>query len=143
MDGNTLLDIGFCEWKPFERVTVKAAPEDSGVYVSRSSRALSMMIGYSDIVYIGRATSDKKGAHHNIRHSLNQYLHPGKSNLTKRRVGERALAEGWQVSWMLTTSPDSMECHLFGRFYGEHGQLPVENKRWPPGCTPATQTMHV
>ena len=122
---------------------MKAAPEDRGVYAFRSSRTLSMMIGSSDIVYIGRATSDKKGAYHNIRHSLNEYLHPGKSNSTKKRVGERALAEGWQVSWMLTASPDKMECDLFRRFYSEHGQLPVENRRWPPGCAPATQTTKV
>lgn len=143
MDSTTLLEIGFCEWRPFAQVTVKAAPEDRGVYAFRSSSTSGLMTGSSDIVYIGRAMSDKKGAHHNIKHSLNEYLHPGRSNLTKKRVGDRALTQGWQVSWMLTASPDQMECHLLSRFYSDHGQLPAENKHWPPGCTPATHTTSV
>ena len=88
-------------------------------------------------MYIGRAMSDMRGTrHHNIRHSLNEYLHPGHSNGTKRRAGGKVLAEGWQVSWMLTDSLDQMECHLLRLFYGEHAQLPPENKHWPPGCSP-------
>lgn len=139
MDSTTLLNLGFCEWEPFMKATVSAAPENKGVYAFRHSSPLDLTIGSSDITYIGRAMSDRKGPYHNIRHSLNEYLHPGRGstgNRTKQRVGGRALTEAWQVSWILTASPDQMECHLLRRFYYEHGQLPPENKRWPPGCWP-------
>lgn len=136
MDSNALLKLGFYEWKLFGKATIQKAPESKGVYAFRSSKRFNIRTGSSDITYVGRAMSDKKGAHHNIKHSLNEYLHPGHSNVTKRRVGEKALAEGWQVSWMLTGSPDQMECYLLRKFYYEHGQLPSENKRWPPTCDP-------
>jgi len=135
VDGTALLSLGFCEWEPL-RKAVELAPEKKGIYVFRSLTSLNLRMGSSDITYMGRAMSDRRGAYHNIKHSLNEYLHPGYSNRTKKRVGQRALAEGWQVSWMLNDSPDRMECHLLRRFYYEHGQLPVENKRWPPGCVP-------
>ena len=136
VDSNTLLSLGFCGWRPFQRGIEKLAPENKGVYVFRSVTSINLKIGSSDIAYIGRAMSDRKGAYHNIRHSLNEYLHPGYSNQTKIRVGQKALAEGWQVSWVLADSPDRIECQLLRRFYSEHGQLPVENKRWPQGCGP-------
>jgi hypothetical protein len=136
MDSNTLLKLGFYEWKPFAKATIEKAPESRGVYAFRSLKPLNLRTDSSDITYIGRAMSDKKGAYHNIKHSLNEYLHPGHDNPTKKRVGEKALAEGWQVSWMLTDSPDHMECHLLRQFYHDYGQLPSENKRWPPECEP-------
>jgi len=135
VDSITLLSLGFSEWRPFKK-GIQLAPENKGVYVFRSLTSLNLRIGSSDIVYIGRAMSDRKGAYHNVKHSLNEYLHPGHSNQTKMRVGQKALAEGWQVTWMLNDSPDQMECHLLRRFYYEHGQLPPENKHWPPECGP-------
>lgn len=135
MDSTTLLNLGFCEWRPFKKV-IEMAPGNKGVYVFRSLSLLNLRIGSSDITYIGRAMSDRKGAYHNIKHSLKEYLHPGHGNRTKKRVGGKALAEGWQVSWMLTDSPDQMECDLLRRFYFDHGQLPAENKRWPSRCGP-------
>ncbi len=135
MDSTTLLNLGFCERKPFKNA-IQTAPETKGVYAFRSLSSPNLRIGSSDIAYVGRAMSDRKGAYHNIKYSLNEYLHPGYGNQTKKRVGEKALAEGWQVSWMLTDSPDQMECSLLRRFYHDHGQLPPENKRWPPRCSP-------
>lgn len=136
MDSNMLLKLGFCEWKPFGKATIGKTPESKGVYAFRSSKPLDIRTGSSDITYVGRAMSDKKGAYHNIKHSLNEYLHPGHDNPTKKRVGEKALAEEWQVSWMLTDSPAQVECHLLRQFYHDHGQLPPQNRRWPEGCMP-------
>ena len=139
VDSTRLLKLGFHKWEAFEKTTIATAPENKGVYAFRGLSSLNLITGSSDITYIGRAMSDRKGAYHNIRHSLREYLHPGrgsKGNKTKQRVGERAPAEGWQVSWMPTPSPDRMECHLLRQFYHDHGQLPPENKRWPPACGP-------
>lgn len=130
MDSNTFLSLGFCDWQPFQKGIEKLAPENKGVYAYRRLTSLNLKVGSSDIMYIGRAM----GTFHHIKHCLNEYLHPGRSNRTKLRIRQRALDERWQVSWLLTDSPDQMECDLLRRFYNEHGQLPEENRAWPPGC---------
>ena len=135
MDGTTLLSLGFCEWRPFKKETIKIAPEHKGVYAFRSLTSLGLKVGSSDIMYIGRAKGEGKKTY-TIKRGLNQYLHPGHGNRTKIRVGQKAKDEGWEVSWMVTDSPDQMECHLLRQFYRDHGQKPPENRSWPEGCMP-------
>ncbi len=95
MDGNTLHSLGFYDLKTFQPGVQKLAPENKGCYAFCSLESMSLNIGSSDIMYIGRVMSDMKGAYHNLRHSLNEYLHPGNRNRTKIRVGEKALTLGW------------------------------------------------
>jgi len=134
MNSITLLNLGFCEWKSLENA-IKSAPENKGVYAFRSSTSIPLTIGLSDIMYIGRAQSDSKGSH-TIKHSLREYKHPGHSQKTKIRVGQKALAERWQVSWMLADAPKQMECDLLQRFVCEHGEKPPENKSMPKQYSP-------
>lgn len=134
MDSEALRKIGFREWSPFQQGVEKMAPEVRGVYAFRSLTHVDLTVGSSDVMYFGRAMSCQKGPHHNLRHSLREYLHPGRTQRTKLRVGRKALAQRWEVSWIATSSPDQVECQMLGRFYEEHGQLPPENKIWPPGC---------
>jgi hypothetical protein len=140
MDSNTLLQLGFCEWKPFKKGVEKLAPQNKGNYAFRSLVTLALKVGSSDMVYIGRAMGDRKGPYHNIQHCLREYLHPGHSQATKKRIGQKALTEGWEVSWIPNDFPDQLECQLLQCFYHHHEQLPPENKNWPPGCDPALQS---
>ena len=139
MDSNTLIELGFHEWLRVKVGVEKQAPQSKGVYAFRAPVPVKSERGSSDIMYIGRAMSERAGSYHNIRQSLREYLHPGHSRRpqrTKIRVGQKALEGGWEISWMLTDSPDKTECELLRRFYREHSQLPPENIRWPPGCKP-------
>ena len=135
MDGDTLRTLGFDVWRPFRIGVEKEAPQSSGVYAFRSLTRLALVQGMSDIKYIGRAMSNQKGPYHNIQHSIREYLHPVHLQATMIGLGCKGLAEGWEVSWMvMEVAADTKECELLRRFYNEHGQLPPENKRWPPGC---------
>jgi len=126
--------MGFREWKPFKLGVERVAPENKGVYAFRARENVGLIRGSSDLVYIGRAMSDRKGPYHNLRHSLREYLHPGRSQGTKIRIHNAALAKGYEVSWMTANEPDQLECQLLRAFYTDHGQLPPENRAWPPGC---------
>jgi len=136
MDSQTLRALGFSEWHRFASGVESLAPESKGVYAFRSSALAELRKGASDIMYIGRAMSDLRGPYHNIRHALREYLHPGRGQRTKLRVGHRAEEQEWEVSWMFAEHPDGAECELLRRFYREHNQLPQENRNWPPGCLP-------
>jgi hypothetical protein len=136
MDSQSLTEAGFGNWLLFASGVEDQAPETSGGYAFRQSRPVKLLRGQSDIVYIGRAMSNLPGPHHNLRHALREYLHPGRSQKTKIRIGRRAIQEAWEVSWKVSDSPDSLECELLRRFYHEHGQLPPDNRAWPPGCFP-------
>jgi hypothetical protein len=139
MDSTTLLRMGFCEWKPFKLGVQRLAPENKGVYAFRAPESVGLIRGSSDLVYIGRAKSDRKGSrYHNIRHCLNEYLHPGHLQSTRVRIRDAALALGYQVSWMTANQPDELECQLLRAFYANHGQLPPENLRWPEECGPCS-----
>jgi hypothetical protein len=136
MDSTTLLRMGFCEWKPFKLGVQRLAPENKGVYAFRGPANIGLTRGSSDLVYVGRAMSDRRGRYHNIRHCLNEYLHPGHSQGTRIRIRDAALAFGYEVSWMTANQPDQLECQLLRAFHKDHGQLPPENRSWPPECGP-------
>jgi hypothetical protein len=105
----SLMEAGFRNWLLFAGGVEEQAPETSGVYAFRQSRPAKLARGQSDIAYIGRAMSSLPGPHHNVKHALREYLHPGRSQETKKRIGRRALQEAWEVSWMVSKSPDSLE----------------------------------
>ena len=131
MDSEALRKKGFCEWKPFQKGVERLAPENKGVYAFRGLARLSLALGSSDVMCIGRATSDRKGPYHNLRRCLRQYLHPGHLQRTRLRVGGKALTQGWEISWMVTDSPEEVERHLLRCFRADHGQLPPENRAGP------------
>jgi hypothetical protein len=134
MDSSELLQRGFAEWLPFRSETLRHVPERAGCYAFRSATAVSLKRGASDIQYFGRAMSDKPGPHHNLRHCLREYLHPGHVQKTRLRVRARAVEGNWQISWLQTAAPDQVECDLLRAFFAAHGQLPPENKAWPQNC---------
>lgn len=127
MNSGSLLEMGFVPWGKFEPATVRVAPLVTGVYAFRDPK--ESVSGDTDIVYIGRAQGT--GDSHTIRKALNQYLHPGRSQRVKLRVGKKAATGGWEVSWMACDDPVHKECELIRRFFKEHGRLPRENLKHP------------
>jgi hypothetical protein len=136
MDNASLSQIGFSPWRTFGPGVEREAPEKPGIYVFRSKRPIPLDRGESDIMYIGRAQSTRSGPYHHLGHALREYLYPGRTQGTKQRVGRKAREQEWEVAWMEHESPDQAECSLLQQFHRDHGQLPPENKRWPPHCRP-------
>ena len=134
MNDKSLREMGFCEWKAFGLGVEKLAPERKGVYAFQGPGHVALKRGSSDIMYIGRASADRKGPYHNLRHCLREYLHPGHDQKNKIRIGEKALAGRWYVAWVLADAPNCLEARLLRRFREEHDQLPPENRRMPKLC---------
>ncbi|WFG35324.1 hypothetical protein GKN94_06340 [Candidatus Lucifugimonas marina] len=114
-------------WYLFEEGIQDLVPRSKGVYVFRTSRSRELTTGESDIVYIGRAN----GSVHDLRKSIYLYLRRDPSQKTKKRVGDMAILEGWEVGWIPTEDAVNLEKDLLSRFRREHGVLPQQNKNMP------------
>jgi len=115
----------FSEWYPFNRHGIKNAPEQPGVYVIRitQGRCFGRLKGKSDILYIGSCEA-KKG----LRQRLQQYLHPGPTQWTNRRVNQLAKEYQMEVAWCLCDEPRNFEHDLLIRYLKDHDELPPLNR---------------
>lgn len=124
MDSKQLKQRGFIGWFPFNENVIANAPGQLGVYVLRRAygKRFGRLRGKSDILYIG-STEAEKG----LRQRLRQYLHPGPTQWTNKRINELLKKYKTEVAWCTCEEPDNSEHDLLVQYMTEHDELPPLN----------------
>jgi len=126
MDSRQVSQIckGVSEWYPFNEESVKSAPKQYGIYIFRMAQGkrLGRLKGESDIFYIG-STEGK----HGLRGRLQQYLRPGRTQWTNKRIHEMAKKYGMEIAWCLCGEASNLEHQLLHRYFEDHDELPPLN----------------
>ncbi|PIX31729.1 hypothetical protein COZ60_02940 [Candidatus Bathyarchaeota archaeon CG_4_8_14_3_um_filter_42_8] len=126
MDSRQVSQIckGVSEWHPFNEETVKSAPKQSGIYIFRmaQSKCFERLKGETDILYIG-STEGK----HGLRGRLQQYLHPGPTQWTNKRIHAMAKKYDMEIAWCLCGEASNLELQLLRRYFEDHDELPPLN----------------
>ena len=120
----SLLLKGISDWRPFTEYTIRQAPTQPGVYVIRMTggQRFGRLRGESDILYIG-STEAKRG----LRQRLRQYLHPGPTQWTNKRVNQLAKKYEMEVAWYPCDEAGNLEHQLLRRYLEQHDELPPLN----------------
>ena len=116
---------GIFEWHPFSEESVKSAPKQYGIYIFRmaQSKCFMRLKGESDILYIG-STEGK----HGLRGRLQQYLRPGPTQWTNKRIREMAKKYDMEIGWCLCGEASNLELQLLHRYFKDHDELPPLNR---------------
>jgi len=126
MDSKQVSQIykGISEWHPFNKETVKSVPGQHGIYIFRmaQSKRFGRLKGESDILYIG-STKGGRG----LRGRLQQYLHPGPTQWTNKRIHEMAKKYDMEIGWCLCEEASNLELQLLHRYFEDHDELPPLN----------------
>jgi hypothetical protein len=103
---------------------VRSAPKQYGIYIFRMARSkfFGRLKGESDILYIGSAESK-----HGLRGRLRQYLHPGPTQWTNKRIREMAKKYAMEIGWCLCEEASNLELQLLHRYIDDHDELPPLN----------------
>ena len=114
----------FSSCYPLDEKIIRHVPKHPGVYVIRNSqgRCFGRLKGKSDILYIG-STQAKNG----LRQRLQQYLHPGPTQWTNRRINQLVEKYQMEVSWSLSSEPRNFEHQLLKKYLNDHDELPPLN----------------
>jgi excinuclease UvrABC nuclease subunit len=117
---------GISEWHPFNKETVKSAPEQHGIYMFRmaQSKRFGRLKGESDILYIG-STKGSRG----LRGRLQQYLSPGPTQWTNRRVRAMTQKRNTEVAWCSCEEAGNLELELLHRYSEDNDELPPLNHK--------------
>lgn len=115
----------FSNWYPFDEQGIENAPQKPGVYVIRKANGqrFGRLQGKSDVLYIGSCEA-KKG----IKQRLQQYLHPGPTQWTDRRINQLAKKYEMEVAWCLCDEPRNFEHNLLVQYLKDHDELPPLNR---------------
>ena len=126
MDSGQVSQIckGISEWHPFNEESVKSAPKQSGIYIFRmaQSKCFGRLKGKSDILYIGSTEGE-----HGLRERLQQYLRPGPTQWTNKRIHEMAKKYDMEIAWCLCGEASNLEHQLLHRYIEDHDELPPLN----------------
>ena len=126
MDSRQVSQIckGVSEWRPFNEESMKSAPKQCGIYIFRMAQGkrLERLKGESDIFYIG-STEGK----HGLRGRLQQYLRPGRTQWTNKRIREMAKKYDMEIAWCLCGEASNLEHQLLQRYFEDHDELPPLN----------------
>ncbi len=126
MDSRQVSQIckGVSEWHPFNEETVKSAPKQSGIYIFRmaQSKCFGRLEGQSDILYIGSTEGE-----HGLRERLQQYLRPGRTQWTNKRIHAMAEKYDMEIGWCLCGEASNLELQLLHRYLKDHDELPPLN----------------
>jgi len=116
---------GFSEWQLFLRQAVNNTPRDNGIYVLRMAegRKFGQLRGESDILYIG--SSKSRGG---IKQRLRQYLAPGPTQWTNKRVKSIIDKYTIEFAWRITNRPRVHEHDLLLKYIKDHDELPPLNR---------------
>ena len=103
---------------------MKSAPKQSGIYIFRMARGecFRRLKGESDVLYIGSAEG-KRG----LRERLQQYLRPGPTQWTNKRIHEMAKKYDMEIAWYLCGEASNLELQLLRRYFEDHDELPPLN----------------
>jgi hypothetical protein len=112
------------EWHPFNKENVRGAPEQYGIYVFRIARGerFRRLKGESDIMYIGSAEGNR-----GVRGRLQQYLRPGPTQWTNKRINTMAKKYNMDIAWCLCEEASNLELQLLRRYLEDHDELPPLN----------------
>lgn len=115
---------GVSEWHPFNEESVKSAPEQSGIYVFRmaQSKCFGRLKGETDVLYI-----DSTEGKHGLRGRLQQYLRPGPTQWTNKRIHTMAKKYDMEIAWCLCREASNLELQLLHRYFEDHDELPPLN----------------
>ena len=99
-------------------------PRQHGIYIFRMARGecFSRLKGESDIFYIGSAEGN-----HGLRGRLHQYLRPGPSQLTNKRIHTVAKKYDMEIAWCVCEEAGNLELQLLHRYLEDHDELPPLN----------------
>ena len=126
MDSKQVSQIykGISEWHPFNKETVKSVPGQHGIYIFRmaQSKRFGRLKGESDVLYIG-STEGK----HGLRGRLQQYLRPGRTQWTNKRIHAMAKKYAMEIAWCLWEEAGNLELQLLRRYFEDHDELPPLN----------------
>ena len=103
---------------------MKSVPKQYGIYIFRMARnkCFRRLKGESDIFYIG-STEGKQG----LRGRLQQYLHPGPTQWTNKRIHEMVKKYDMEIAWCLCGEAGNLELQLLHRYIEDHDELPPLN----------------
>jgi len=136
LDSKSITDLKSATWYSFSRSNeeelMKVISHLPGVYVIRRNEHFDRLVGITDIVYIGRATTGKgkrKGLHRRIR----GYLH----TTPRRRTSYRVMywtekLGGFEIAFIICNTDDEAiekEIFLLRNFEKEHAELPPFNRQ--------------
>ena len=126
MDSRQMSQIckGVSEWHPFNEKSVKSAPKQYGIYILRMAQGKpwGRLKGESDIFYIG-STEGK----HGLRGRLQQYLRPGRTQWTNKRIHEMAKKYDMEITWCQCGEASNLEHQLLQQYFEDHDELPPLN----------------
>jgi len=126
MDSKQVSQIckGISEWHPFNKETVKSAPGQHGIYIFRMARGecFSRLKGETDILYIGSGEG-KQG----LKGRLQQYLRPGRTQWTNKRIHAMAKKYAMEIAWCLWEEAGNLELQLLRQYFDDHDELPPLN----------------
>jgi len=126
MDSKQVSQIckGISEWHPFNKETVKSAPGQHGIYIFRMARGecFSRLKGETDILYIGSGEG-KQG----LKGRLQQYLRPGRTQWTNKRIHAMAKKYAMEIAWCLWKEAGNLELQLLRQYFDDHDELPPLN----------------
>ena len=125
MDSSQLSSSGFVNWYPFNRLSIKKAPSNNGVYVIRmfDGQSFGRVVGESDLVYIGKAKR-KNG----LKVRVAEYFRKSLRTTTEFRINRFAHKFNLEISWQISQIPDDLEMRLLKRYEEEHYELPPLNR---------------
>ena len=115
---------GFSRWYLFNEKVVQNAPKQRGVYVFRKagSKRFGRLQGQSDVMYIG--STEAKGG---LKQRLGQYLHPGPTQWTNKRIKKISKKHQMEIAWCPCDEPGNLEHQLLQKYLKEHDELPPLN----------------
>jgi hypothetical protein len=126
MDSRLVSQIckGFSGWYPFNEESMQSVPKQHGIYVFRMAQGecFKRLKGESDILYIG-STEGK----HGLRGRLQQYLRPGPTQLTNKRIHAKAKKYGMEIAWCPCDEASNLELQLLHQYLEDHDELPPLN----------------
>ena len=113
------------EWQPFTKKSMKSAPKEPGIYIFRMAQGkrISRLQGKSDITYIG-STESKRG----LKSRLQQYLRPGSTQYTNKRIHELAKKYDMEIAWCPCEEASNLEHQLLRQYLKNHDELPPLNR---------------
>jgi hypothetical protein len=115
---------GILEWYPFNEESLKSVPKQYGIYIFRMAqgKCFRRLKGESDIFYIGSAEGNR-----GLRGRLQQYLRPGPTEWTNKRIHVTAKKYDMEITWCVCGEASNLELQLLRRYFEDHDELPPLN----------------
>jgi len=113
--------IRFSSWFPIDKEGIKNSPKKPGTYVIRvkGGKCFRRLQGETDIIYIGSTVQ--------LRRRFYQYLHPGPTQWTNKRINKFLKKYSLEIAWSENDEPGILEHNLLRQFAEDHDEFPPLN----------------